>query len=73
MQTHRINLMTKIFGAHAEELNQTEWLDATIKIVNGSGFILIVLVSKGNPNQICGIVQTVERYHNLRPLKIGSK
>ena len=65
--------MTKIFVAHAEELNQIEWLDVTIKIVTGSGFILIVLVSKGNPNQICGIVQTVESYHNLRPLKIGSK
>ena len=51
--------MTKIFGAHAEEQNQIEWLDATIKIVNGSGFILIVLVLKGNPDQICGIVQTV--------------
>ena len=52
---------------------ESEWLDATIKIVNGSGFILIVLVLKGNPNQIYGIVQTVESYHNLRPLKIGSK
>ena len=73
MQNHHINLTTKIFGAHAEELNQIEWLDATIKIVNGSGFILIVLGLKGNPNQIYGIVQTVESYHNLRPLKIGSK
>ena len=72
-QNHQINLMTKIFGAHAKELNQIEWLDASIKIVNGSSFILIVLVLKGNPNQICGIVQNVESYHHLKPLKIESK
>ena len=44
MQKHRINVMTKIFGAHADELNPIEWLDMTMKIVNGSGFIQIVLV-----------------------------